>query len=293
MIKLSIIIPYKDTPETLFELLQTIPDCPEYEVVLVDDSSKNPFCVCGFQGKNIISYENSSGLKGAGAARNLGVSKARGKWLVFADSDDWFTENAFLVFERHIRNNADIIYFRPESRHHFIGAVASRHSDYANLVHEFLRYQSDWIRYRFHSPWSKMIKRNLFIRNDIWFDNTYVANDIVCSLKLGLYAQRIEASSDSVYIVRQGRPNSLSAQRDERAFDIRLKNHFRYNALIYENKLGHRAMGGASTLRKSLNIGYSKFLRVLFTFIFKKQPIFEKPSYYLVLIRRTFRRGKF
>ena len=39
MIQLSIIIPHYNSPETLEVLLQSIPDIPEIEVLVIDDNS--------------------------------------------------------------------------------------------------------------------------------------------------------------------------------------------------------------------------------------------------------------
>ena len=290
MIRISIIIPYKDTPETLFELLDTIPDTPEYEVILVDDRSKNPLRRSDFRRNNLVLYENFSGGQGAGAARNIGVSKASGEWLLFADSDDWFAEDAFLVIESYINTDFDIIYFSPTSRFENSNLVANRHESYSELVREFIYDKSEWIRYRFHSPWSKMIKRDLFIKCGIAFDTTVVANDIVCSLKLGLHAGKIEASEELIYIVRQGRPDSLSLKRDEEFFDIRVDNHFKYNSILYDLDLGKFAMGGLSTFRKALSLGYLKLFHTILYFLKNEQPIFDSPSCYLNLTRRKLRK---
>lgn len=38
--------------------------------------------------------------RGAGYARNTGLSHAKGKWIIFADADDFFYENAFVEFDK-------------------------------------------------------------------------------------------------------------------------------------------------------------------------------------------------
>ncbi|PXX90718.1 hypothetical protein DIT71_09225 [Marinobacter vulgaris] len=289
MIKLSIIIPYKDSGETLLELLGTIPDTPEYEIILIDDRSEKPFNENECYKRNLKIYRNDRPGDGPGTARNIGVSKSRGEWLVFADSDDWFTGNAFCVFERFFDSRSDIIYFRPKSKHDWNDQAGTRHKSYEKLVDSFLDYKSDWIRYRFHSPWSKMIRRSLFVEHQIEFDETIVANDLVCSLRLGLCADRIDACDETVYIVRQGRPGSLSSKRDEVHYNIRLENHIRYNSFLQERKLGDKRMGGLSILKRALSLGCFKFIKIFLIFLKQRQPILEPFSYYIMVVKKIIR----
>lgn len=48
-----------------------------------------------YKDTNVEIYHNSK-KKGAGTCRNIGLERARGKWLLFADSDDLFLDNFFL-----------------------------------------------------------------------------------------------------------------------------------------------------------------------------------------------------
>ena len=40
--------------------------------------------------------------KGAGYARNIGLSHARGKWIIFADADDFFTADCFTILNEYM-----------------------------------------------------------------------------------------------------------------------------------------------------------------------------------------------
>lgn len=289
-VQLSIIIPHKDSPDTLHQLLETIPDHPKYEVIVVDDLSETAPPSNLAHRQNLRLFITLKGRRGPGAARNIGLSEARGRWVIFADADDWFTENAFGIIDGYLKEDVEIVYFKPQSKHHTESGIGTRHQDYAALVHEYVHYNSDWIRYRFHSPWSKLIRRSLFTRTGVDFDETPVANDIVCSLRLGIAAERIMACEETIYVVRQGRPNSLSQKRDENFFNVRLGRHFRYNEVLRQSGLRDRSMGALSTLRKSIRLGYSKFFHVCRLIIKKEQPILDRPSYTIILIRRMLRR---
>ena len=88
---LSIIIPHYNTKSLLFRLLDSIKWNNDTEVIVIDDnSSESEFDINELKlkypsGKFLTNYRN----KGAGGARNCGIEKSTGKYLMFADSDDF------------------------------------------------------------------------------------------------------------------------------------------------------------------------------------------------------------
>ena len=103
-IDFSIIIPHYNIPESLIELLETVPDKDNIEIIVVDDKSDRDLSSLeDYTGKTSASYiflHNDTPKKGAGVCRNIGMKAARGKWLLFADSDDLFADDMY----EHIKN---------------------------------------------------------------------------------------------------------------------------------------------------------------------------------------------
>ena len=109
----SVIVPVYNTSKYLRQCLDSIQaqTLKEIEIICVDDGSTDNSMeillekeledsrICILQQKN----------RGGGAARNLGMSIAKGKYLSFLDSDDFFEptmlEEAYTAAEKH---NADI-----------------------------------------------------------------------------------------------------------------------------------------------------------------------------------------
>lgn len=97
--EISVIIPFYKTPFSKLEkclesFLQQ--DFPSFELLLIDDG--NPVEYRPMLGKYLesnanISYFQFSSNKGVGEARNLGINKAKGKYIVFCDSDDYVEQN--------------------------------------------------------------------------------------------------------------------------------------------------------------------------------------------------------
>src|SRR5699024_11398178 len=93
MVQLSIIIPHYNSTFLLAKLLRSIPYNSAVQVIIIDDNSDEFYQseLYNLQLKNNVAiYTNESNTKGAGASRNIGLEKAVGKWLLFADSDDYY-----------------------------------------------------------------------------------------------------------------------------------------------------------------------------------------------------------
>lgn len=81
------------------------------EIILIDDgSTDNSSAICDKWAEKdkrikVFHIENN----GVSAARNLGIDKASGDYIYFADSDDWLEEDMIeFLLTKSIENNADI-----------------------------------------------------------------------------------------------------------------------------------------------------------------------------------------
>lgn len=99
MDKVSVIVPvYNTKKEYLDECIDSILNqtYKEIEIIIIDDGSNEETALqCDYYAKKdnriqVIHKKN----EGVSVARNFGVEKATGKWIMFVDSDDWLEENA-------------------------------------------------------------------------------------------------------------------------------------------------------------------------------------------------------
>jgi len=104
--KLSIIIPYYNTQAYTDELLNTLAPqiVPEVEVLVIDDGSATPYKTHHPWCK-VIRKKNA----GPAAARNLGIEKSKGDYLVFIDSDDLVATNYIDSILKKLESEPDII----------------------------------------------------------------------------------------------------------------------------------------------------------------------------------------
>lgn len=110
-INYSIIIPHKNSTVLLERCLKSIPCRKDVQVIVVDDNSENQeelnAVVGGFSQVELILTQGG----GAGHARNEGLKYIRGKWVLFADADDFYNKNAFSILDNYINSDNDVIYF--------------------------------------------------------------------------------------------------------------------------------------------------------------------------------------
>ena len=109
--KISIIIPVYNAERFLKRcvdsvLMQTYKD---FELILVDDGSKDG---SGAMCDNIAAQDNRVHVvhqknEGAGAARNAGLTIAKGEYIVFVDSDDMIRQGYFEALSKH---DEDIVF---------------------------------------------------------------------------------------------------------------------------------------------------------------------------------------
>ena len=245
-IKLSIIIPHYNNPNLLENLLKTIPDCPQIEVIVVDDhSTAKPEelaqCKQKYGTGNITFYENDLGKKGAGSARNTGIRQAVGEYLLFADSDDWFLPDFWDSVNEAMVDGTDLIYFAPISQKSN-GEKSGRHLHYEELVNDYLaepsRQNELRIRYLYVSPCSKLIKRSVVQEHCIYYDEVQLSEDLMFSAKVGHFAQSIKASDKVIYCILE-HEGSLVTFNDNASIKLNEKLFNRFYFYLRKNLKRH------------------------------------------------------
>lgn len=248
IIDLSIIIPHYNSPKLLKKLLDSIPKDRGIEIIVIDDSSKIGNDYYNNELKNNIKYnhiqfiDNESSKNGAGVFRNIGLNISKGRWILFADSDDYFVEGFYESLEKYFDSNNDVIYFTPTSKELYGGNKSDRHVTYEKLILDYVNSGNlkteSYLRYKFYAPWSKLINRKLIVDNQIIFDETIVSNDVMFSTKIGFYMNKFTVSLDTIYCVTRSK-GSLTTKIDQKNFDERFDVFIRQYKFL-KNKLNKK-----------------------------------------------------
>lgn len=212
-INFSVIIPHHNIPDMLERLLKSIPQRDDLEIILVDDHSDEEVVkrLQSIDRKNMTLVQTDE-CHGAGYARNCALPLAKGKWVLFADSDDFFNPGFDAFLSEYVDSDADIVYFNANS----VDTDTYEPSSRVDHLHDFIaEYQKDTergglvMRYLFTEPWCKMVKRNLIEHNGVRFEETIIRNDVRYSYLVGFYAKDIIVDNRQLYCVTT-RQNSVS-----------------------------------------------------------------------------------
>ena len=199
----TVIIPHKNIPLLLERLIKSIPMRDDLEIIVVDDYSdarvvEQLRSLEREDSKFILNQE----CHGAGYARNCALPLAKGKWVLFADSDDFFNLGFNDFLNEYTDSDADIVYFNANS----VDTDTYEPSNRVDHLHGFIEeYHKDKnkgeliMRYLFTEPWCKMVKREIIESHHIKFEETSIRNDVRYSYLVGHYAAKIIVDDRQLY----------------------------------------------------------------------------------------------
>ncbi len=231
-INYSIIIPHKNIPDLLIRCIRSIPRRDDIQIIVVDDNSDNANTYLSIypelRQSNIELYLTKEG-RGAGYARNVGLGKAKGKWILFADSDDFFLPEWINITDQYLNSNADVIQFK-------IDDVLNHddcnwHNKALDNYTKGMKSAKD-VLFSNVTCWAKMLNANFIRHNRIMFDETICANDVGFGFKIAVMAANVTISQSAIYDVTY-REGSLTTIKNREYKAVRysvLKNAYTYAA---------------------------------------------------------------
>lgn len=260
IIDYSIVIPTHNSSSFIQRLFDSIPLIGNVEVIVIDDHSsehelkktKEIFAKYTFSHKLFLIND---GIRSAGAARNIGINSASGRWLVFADSDDHFTHNFKIILDSYKKRSSDLVLFQVKGN-----GITHR----VNAINSLLKNEDiERIKYLHVVPWGKLISRELIEKYNIRFSEVTVSNDELFSAKVGYYSKsNIIEKLDGYYSFE--RNNSLTTQTHDIALqDIRmnevLEKYMFLDKQLEKNELRKIKLSVFSNIRKSISVGGIKY----------------------------------
>lgn len=236
----SVIIPHHDIPSLLQRCLNSIPPHDDLQVIVVDDNS-SPQAVDfdhfpGMERPDVeVVFDKQGG--GAGHARNVGLERADGKWLIFADADDFFAPDFYETISSFVDSESDLILFMADSVDSDTGEPSDRHLVLnENVRRAFSGEQTaQQASLSMPTPWCRMVRRSFVMERGVRYDETMVANDLMFAVKATCWARRVEASDKVLYTVTSRRGSLWDNQRrSSQNFLCRLDAYIRRNK-FYED----------------------------------------------------------
>lgn len=156
-------------------------------------------------------YIDAEHTRGAGRARNLGLKEATGKWVLFADADDFYNKGFIDVLDKYIVTDIDVLYFNIDSIHNVTLSAGGRDLKSKRFMacHDGSKKTVDAIKYQIHGPWNKMIRHSFIMKYDISFEEVLKGNDVQFSYLVGFFANKVAINTTPLYVCTYN-PNSIS-----------------------------------------------------------------------------------
>lgn len=196
----------------------------DFEVICVDDGSTDSsykiLSRYSAVDKRITIIESQH--NNAGKARNIGMSVARGEYIIFLDSDDYFDENLLdLMVETIRKNSSDIVVCGSVGVDNNTGnniwmggslnmnlipqAKTFSARDIGNTLFQFV---AGW-------PWDKIYRLTFLKENNIKFQEQQVANDASFVYKAFLRASKISIADKCLVIHRLNVNGSIENKKNK------------------------------------------------------------------------------
>ena len=200
----SVIVPVYNVEKYLFDCLQSIEQqtLKNIEVIIVDDGSPdNSYLIAEefvSRNSNFHLYRKENG--GLGSARNHGMKYAKGKYILFLDSDDILPPRACeLLGAKAIENDSDVVF----------GRTVWKYKDRTEPV----EYLEKWYKFNddknFKEEYmfaigatvatAKLLRTELLRKNNIEFMHI-IGEDVPFSVQVFYYASIISVEKGIVYL---------------------------------------------------------------------------------------------
>ena len=233
MVKVSVIVPIYNSEKYLTQCLDSIINqtLKDIEIICINDGStdKSLSILKKYSSIDnrikIISTEN----KGAGAARNLGLELATGKYIAFVDADDWIAEETYeILYSKLNSSNLDLIIFQMinyiESSGNLVETKLYNHECFKNhrITEKSIFNHEDTKEYLFEipvCPVSKLYNKDFLDKHDIRFpeghlfeDNAFFYNAYFKTKKCGFISKHL--------YYRRRHDDSVTQKLDMKKLDI-------------------------------------------------------------------------
>lgn len=233
--RFSIIVPIYNANEFLRECLESIyrQDYTDYEVLLIDDGSKDnsvDICNAYTDDPRFILIQKENG--GVSSARNMGIEKAIGEYILFIDADDILADHALHQFNKLLSNEPkDVIFGRTATFTKTVQAFCFNTSEFpeglAKDNHPNLMFL--WTnRHIVNTVWGNVYKREIIKQQNIRFDRSLsMGEDGDWLYKFLLSSHSYDYINECVYFYR----------RDEEASNFaKVEYKYAFSSWSYQSK---------------------------------------------------------
>lgn len=227
--KISIIVPIYNVSKYVKRCLDSLVSqtLNDVEIILVNDGSEeneeNLIKKYMVKHKNIKYYKKKNG--GQASARNFGLEKANGDYILFVDSDDYIEESMCLkLYNKALDGNYDIVLCN-----YYL--ESNNYKEKYDIINENRRVELQEYVTLTPAPWNKLIKREFLINNNFSFIEGIIYEDYATIPTLAKYSPNIYFLNEYLYHYIQSE-NSTMRNKEYRE---KYENIIPATKYLYEN----------------------------------------------------------
>jgi len=208
----SFVIPHYNIPELLERCINSIPERDDIQIIVVDDGSGLKPAVTRSDVELILLPEHTN----AGNARNVGVSKAKGKWVLFPDADDFYNPGFLDEIDKYIDTDNQIVFFSVNSVYSDTLKPAFRCVPIEKSIEGSLngdKKELDHLLFKRGNVNNLMILRSFIEQYDIRFESAVINNDVLFHMNSCYHVKRYAILDKKLYCLTK-RIGSLQCSKN-------------------------------------------------------------------------------
>lgn len=287
MINYSFIIPHHNCPILLDRLLSSIPQREDIEVIVVDDNSDNDKKPNVSRSDVHVVLIPSDESKGAGHARNVGLEIAKGKWLLFADSDDYYEDNFITSLDEYINTDADIVLFSAYVNYDIEQPQKKQEKNYIEQIFQkYIESSKTKLDIRraamaANVPWNKMFKKQFIFNIGARFEEIPISNDAWFVKYAGSKVTKIEIIKKRLYYYIKYPNNTTNKKRPLSHYYLAIDSNTRRNILLRDVGLFDMIVFPGFNKENILrDFGKWTFVKLIF------YKLFHDPTFFKLIIKK-------
>ena len=193
MVKFSIIIPVYNVENYIDRALKSVSEqtFSDYEVIIVNDGSTDKsLAIAKKYPYKIISQKN----QGLSSARNRGIKEAKGEYLLFLDSDDYFEKDLLKELANALQDDPDVVRFQIQTVDNNYNLVKYNEIPFSNKTGE----EAFTLISKYHfveNAWCYAYKRSYFLKENFKFKEQTFHEDYGLTPLIIVKADKVKAIS--------------------------------------------------------------------------------------------------
>ena len=226
----SIIVPVYNTSSYLEKCLNSVLEqtCKDFELIIVNNGSQDDsyIIINKYLHHENIKLINIEVNRGISNARNIALKSAKGRYIIFLDSDDFYINNNFFCEAKALiyKHEYDVILFKSqqyfECNNSYGKTIQNANSNIMNK-NKFIDNIEYIVKNNLYDPssWNKIVKKQVIVDNNLFFIDGIRGEDVEWNYRLMKSIHSIGTLNNIMHAYRIRSTSTSKTGWDERCWN--------------------------------------------------------------------------